>query len=62
VGGGPELLDTPRGDLLLGARATGGLEFRQDKVGVFVELQPFVTTAPTSGVRLRLGLNVYLQE
>jgi hypothetical protein len=63
VGGGPELtLGGPRGDLFLGVRATGGLELRQDKVGFFAELQPFITTGQTSGVRLRIGLNLYLQE
>lgn len=63
LGGGPELtLGGPRGDIFLGARATSGLEFRQDNVGFFAELQPFITSAQTSGVRLRLGLNIYLQN
>lgn len=63
LGGRPELFaGSPGGDLLLNARATGGLEFRQDNVGFFAELQPFVTTAQTSGVRLRLGFNIYLEN
>lgn len=62
VGGGPELiLGEANGAFLLGARVTGGLEVRQNNVGVFGEVQPFITPGQTAGVRLRLGLNVYLE-
>lgn len=44
----------------VGARASVGLELRQNPIGIFGELQPVITTnAERNGFRFRFGINFY---
>lgn len=62
LGGGPEFTVGGIGFFSLGVRATAGLEYRQDNMGFFAEVQPYIGTEQFSGVRVRTGLNIYLQD
>ena len=65
VGGGPNagLVFFGGGDLILGLRATAGLEYFTGNIGIYGELQPVIPISGFNGVpvfgSLRTGVNFY---